>query len=447
MINLPNPKVTRSRSGPVSRQTATVRADRVTRATERDLQRVARFLVTATGPLRTRLRLLHAHRTALPLAFVDATGRLLPRERPCCGRYRRLVCRRAFRQAVEEALRWGEPSPRFCPAGRMLWGVPLLANDVLAGGAVTAAVPATAESRATNPPTRAPSQIRTAAEDLQALAEGLHLTNSAQLAENRRIAAQDRARAEAIHAAKRSASIDLLRLYLREEPELLAAIQRHDLPAAREVLNRVLVLIYSRGQGQGDLVRSFILELVVMVSRTVVASGANADQVIAGNYQVLASLAHAADEVTQARTVADYLERAIQAVPPAGEAPVSAQIARAVAHMRLHAGQLGLSRDETATVAGLSPCHFSTVLRQQTGQTFSALLRQFRVTKAQQLVRATQLPLREIARQCGFPNAAGFSRVFRQTLGTPPGAWRRARRQPPHRAPRRDRLGQKAGHQ
>ena len=48
------------------------------------------------------------------------------------------------------------------------------------------------------------------------------------------------------------------------------------------------------------------------------------------------------------------------------------------------------------------------------------------VAQARQLIEATDVTLAEIAMSCGFADQSHLSRVFLKTIGTSPGAWRRA---------------------
>lgn len=57
---------------------------------------------------------------------------------------------------------------------------------------------------------------------------------------------------------------------------------------------------------------------------------------------------------------------------------------------------------------------------------FATLLLRARVQTAQGLLRLSDLPLREVARQSGFGSRAHFFAVFRDHTGQTPAAWRRA---------------------
>jgi AraC-like DNA-binding protein len=60
------------------------------------------------------------------------------------------------------------------------------------------------------------------------------------------------------------------------------------------------------------------------------------------------------------------------------------------------------------------------------GESFATLLLKARVQTAQGLLRLSDLPLREVARQSGFGSRAHFFAVFRDRTGQTPATWRRS---------------------
>ncbi len=82
-----------------------------------------------------------------------------------------------------------------------------------------------------------------------------------------------------------------------------------------------------------------------------------------------------------------------------------------------------LSLADLAQHAGLSPRAFTAACREQLGLTPLAARRQTRCTAATTLL-AQGLPVAEAALRLGFANPFHFSRVFRQTMGRSPSAWR-----------------------
>ena len=63
--------------------------------------------------------------------------------------------------------------------------------------------------------------------------------------------------------------------------------------------------------------------------------------------------------------------------------------------------------------------------RRELGTSAGAYYRALRLTRAQNLLVETGLPLRDIALRCGFASASTLSRAYSQQFGRPPSAARR----------------------
>ena len=76
-----------------------------------------------------------------------------------------------------------------------------------------------------------------------------------------------------------------------------------------------------------------------------------------------------------------------------------------------------------ASVFNVSPEHLSRTFKRQTGLTVQQYVRMMRITKAQHLIAETNLPLTDIAEECGFKSLSHFSRVYKEVVGVPPSQW------------------------
>jgi AraC-like DNA-binding protein len=86
-----------------------------------------------------------------------------------------------------------------------------------------------------------------------------------------------------------------------------------------------------------------------------------------------------------------------------------------------------ISIAQLASECGLSSSHFARAFRQATGRPPHRWLLERRIETAQGLLLNSQLPLREIAKACGFSDQSHLTRAFTRIVGTSPGAWRRVR--------------------
>ena len=358
----------------------------------------------------------------LDCVLTDVEGYLIAGVMPCKDDP---DCAFARKRAIEEALRWGEPSLLLCPMNYVIWAVPVMQNAAVVGGIVVEkAVFGTSESDGDS---LSPSDIRRAAMDLLTMAEEANLTNSALLELRRQAAQRESERAEAIHELKDQNYQSIRDIYLVEEPALIAAIKRGDRPAAREILNRVLVGIYFFGRERPTLLKSFILELVVTMSRSAVEAGADPTELLGANYSSFADLAQIDTEEELCSWLVSMLERMMDAIKTNRDYPSSVLLGAAMKYMQEHIHE-ELSRDQAADVACLSPSHFSRVVKQTFGYSFTDLLSKMRVEKARELLARTEKSLIQITLDCGFSDQSYFTKVFQKYTGHTPGEYRRSHR-------------------
>jgi len=212
-------------------------------------------------------------------------------------------------------------------------------------------------------------------------------------------------------------------LYLLQEPMLLDAIRRGDRGEARRLINHVLVHIYSAGEERSDLLKGLLLELVVMISRAAVEAGAVQSEVLGMNFRILTELAELNDDEDLAAWLRKTLEHVISTIERQEDFTPPLLVGKALDFMRTNL-QHDISRDEVARHAGISPSHFSRLLKERTGRSFTELLRQCRVDLACDLLRTTGRSLAEIADVCGFCDQSYFTRVFQDVKGMTPKQFR-----------------------
>ncbi len=92
--------------------------------------------------------------------------------------------------------------------------------------------------------------------------------------------------------------------------------------------------------------------------------------------------------------------------------------------------QLGdpITLTDLAGAAHLSVYHFVRVFRQETGTTPYRFLTELRIEETRRLLRATELPLSQIAVRCGFAGPAALSAAFVRYAGIRPSAYRNSAR-------------------
>lgn len=83
-----------------------------------------------------------------------------------------------------------------------------------------------------------------------------------------------------------------------------------------------------------------------------------------------------------------------------------------------------ISVEKVAELTYYSKSHFMNFFKTYTGKGFTEYLNDYRLARAAEMLRATDLSLLEIAARSGFENLSYFNRMFKRKYGISPGKYR-----------------------
>ncbi len=109
---------------------------------------------------------------------------------------------------------------------------------------------------------------------------------------------------------------------------------------------------------------------------------------------------------------------------PSSHTPVaSAPVNRALGYVHAHFHE-PISVSDAAAFVGYTPNHFNFCFRSQIGIPFGEYLRNMRLTYGENLLKASKMPVTEVAFESGFNSLSHFSRSFREKHGCSPVEYR-----------------------
>lgn len=87
--------------------------------------------------------------------------------------------------------------------------------------------------------------------------------------------------------------------------------------------------------------------------------------------------------------------------------------------------QSGITLDEISSKLNLTPEYLGTQFHKEMGMTYSTYMKNFRISKAKELLCTTHLKLYEIAAKVGYSDPKYFSKVFKEMTGQLPADYRK----------------------
>ena len=102
----------------------------------------------------------------------------------------------------------------------------------------------------------------------------------------------------------------------------------------------------------------------------------------------------------------------------------NASLRRVVEYIHAHFNA-SLAMAELAAVAGMSPWQFARAFKKAVGDSPHQYVLRERVTRARELLRSSQIPLAQVALDCGFTSQSHMTQAFKSRVGVTPGRYRR----------------------
>lgn len=100
------------------------------------------------------------------------------------------------------------------------------------------------------------------------------------------------------------------------------------------------------------------------------------------------------------------------------------RLPKSIAYIREHFTE-EIDKEALAAMDGLGGSQYHAVFRRVMGRTPAAYITLLRMMKARELLLDLDMPITEVARECGYADALYFSRVFRREIGVSPSEYRR----------------------
>lgn len=395
--------------------------------------------------------------SGVPVRLYSSDGSLVYEqagENCCCDTCRRVVrltaqdtqCERVHQHGMRHAEQFGGRYIYFCPAGMTFFSSPILIGGAQAGAFVCGPVllmeledyleeefvaldiRSQRDRRAflsalQSVPQIEPRQMNYLSQQL--FANAVYVSDSVQELLVFRNANQNQEMiSDYIQQLKRSGAPQGYPVQL--EQDLLAAVSGCRIVEAEALLNEVLSNLFYSYDTVAEIDER-IVELVILMSRAAIYSGAEVEQVLHLNSRFIrqARSLHRQDEMTQwAQAVLRHFLNLVQTPPDSKHRNL---IYEAISYIQ--ANYMGpMTLQQVADSIGYSASYFSKVFKQETGETFRNYLNRLRIEKSKSLLLSSPAPISEICSTVAFEDQSYFCKVFKRYVGVTPDRYRKRQR-------------------
>ena len=338
-------------------------------------------------------------------------------------------CSQMHRDAAKKAREVGGSYIYRCPAGFFFWTSPFFAGERFAGAIISGAVPENERQDtldklftmykghiSRDEIARFIDQVPAKTnEEVQALAQTLQLCT-------RRISSGETCNfgkdCNGINCLTQGGPIDLH----DKERLLLANLRRGDFTEAQKTTSEILKDLNTMSNGNFELFKYKVMELVVLLSRSG-ADSQNDEDITGANSRFLSKIDDSKTTKEASDNLSLIIEQMVGSIFSFRGIRHSSALRKAERFIWDNYTQK-ISLKEAADSSGLSASYFSTVFKEEMGENFSNYLNRLRIEKASLMLLQTETPIKEISAACGFKDQSWFSKIFKSFAGISPCKYR-----------------------
>ncbi len=213
---------------------------------------------------------------------------------------------------------------------------------------------------------------------------------------------------------------------LDKEEELLFAMSSGDVKGAKALLNEMLGYIFFYSGFNFEIIRSRILELIVLLSRAAVKGGADAELIFGLNFDYLKQIDSFDNVEDMAYWLSMIMNRFTEYVFNFVGVKHVDVIYKATDYIKTNYMNK-ITLEEVANYVYLCPTYFSKVFKEESGHNFNTFLNIVRVEKSKKLLQNENINIADISNMVGYEDQSYFSKVFKKLTGMTPLRYRQSR--------------------
>ncbi|KLU59813.1 HTH-type transcriptional regulator YesS [Peptococcaceae bacterium CEB3] len=212
-------------------------------------------------------------------------------------------------------------------------------------------------------------------------------------------------------------------LFEMEKSALKRALQKNDRRETALLIQKLKGMMSDRVDNANlSSAKTVIFDLLSVISVASLESGLSLEELFPHFLEWITKLRLAKETSDLYRMIATASEKVLVLESNDRNAEAG-MITRAKEFLQDHLGE-DLTLSEIARRQFLSPCYFSRLFKQSTGETVMEFLTALRMAKAKEFLKKTNQPVSQVAGTVGYSDPNYFSRVFKRRFGMAPSEYR-----------------------
>jgi YesN/AraC family two-component response regulator len=210
---------------------------------------------------------------------------------------------------------------------------------------------------------------------------------------------------------------------IEREKELLSYISLGDYENAYKVVSEIMARMYI-GYGMNfSILKSRVLELLVLLSRASLKGGAEIEEIFGLNYSYINEVNSLKniDELTS--WINDVTKRFCNCVFKFKQAKHTDSIYKAIQKIKENYMNK-IKLEDVAKSVHFTKTYFSRIFKEEVGITFNRYLNNTRVNASKQLLKEKDISLSDVAAMAGFYDQSHFTKTFKDITGISPKQFR-----------------------
>ena len=212
----------------------------------------------------------------------------------------------------------------------------------------------------------------------------------------------------------------------RLEKLLVQAISQRDETLAKELLNILLVNIYYYSKEDMQIMKTRIIELVVLLSRSAIDGGADGDEVLKQNHRYMENIQALETLDSLNKWLTAVLENFLGYMLNFSGIKHTYTISEVKSYVHENYSQK-LTVEDIANHVYISKSYLSRIFKEETGDSLTVYINKVRIEKSMTFLADKSLTLIDISNMVGFDEQSYFTKVFKNIIGMSPGKFRKTK--------------------